>query len=230
MVYCPQTFQRLIPKVWYQDNRALYSYDYYKIVPVSNQVFRGRSLKSFGCGRKVRASQQEHAGLTTPSARPKEGFWRTPLSRKECIPGMYISGQYSMKQQTHGPRSQHWQALDSTGVPSSGWGHTERGWRKVSGSSPVPELPGPAVQGESHIAGTQPLCPRTGPSSSFYLSFGWPENVVFVPTVISIVSYEWDSGQNGCEISDLLDFKRIQYSVIVVNRKEINSLLSRIAI
>lgn len=43
-------------------------------------------------------------------------------------------------------------------------------------------------------------------------------------------NYEWNSGQNGCGISDLLNSKRTQYSVIVLNRQEINSLMNRMAV
>lgn len=46
----------------------------------------------------------------------------------------------------------------------------------------------------------------------------------------SLSNYEWNFVQNGCGISGLFDSKRIQYSVILENRKEINSLLNRIAI
>lgn len=45
-----------------------------------------------------------------------------------------------------------------------------------------------------------------------------------------LANYEWSLVQNGWGISDLLDSKRIQYSVIIVNRKEIHSLMNRIAI
>lgn len=147
---------------------------------------------------------------------------------------MYISNQYSLKQQTHWPSLCNWQGPNYTPVTSSGWVNTTGGdTERFFYSSPIREQPGPAVPGESHCqicrflsTGHKPYV--LGQCQTLYLIFRhW--TVAFVPIAITIIMNEiWY--KMVVEFFYLLDTKRIHYSVIIVNRKEINSLLNGIAI
>lgn len=129
----------------------------------------------------------------------------------------------------------NWQELNYTGIISSSWVNTMEGMKSFLFLS---------YQGAATACctGQIPLCQICrllstghkpyvlGQRQALYLIFPFTDTRCCLCPNCYINNYEWNSVQNGCGIPDSFDSERIQYSVIIVNRKEINSLLNRIAI
>lgn len=131
----------------------------------------------------------------------------------------------ALRQQTRQPPSCKWQGPATLGI-SSGWENVPEAGGRAFIPLPPARWPGRTHRQVGRFLSTDSP-PRGLGQRQALISLS--RECCLCPNC-SLSNYEWNFVQNGCGISGLFDSKRIQYSVILENRKEINSLLNRIAI